>query len=86
MQSLSNIQIFITYQDEKEIVVFNKGDWEINIVLSYYEKKHRHHNKHHTIHRHLVDRYNQYNNDMRMKQKRQLELEQLVKNKNSSKK
>ena len=85
-QSLSNIQIFITYQDEKEIVVFNKGDWEINIILSYYEKKHRHHNKHHTIHRHLVDRYNQYNNDMRMKQKRQLELEQLVKNKNSSKK
>ena len=37
-QSLSNIQIFITYQDEKEIVVFNKGDWEINIVLSYYHK------------------------------------------------
>ena len=84
-QSLSNIQIFITYQDEKEIVVFNKGDWEINIVLSYYQKIHNN-RKHHTIHKSIMDRYNEFNNNMRIKQKRQLELDELVKNKNVNKK
>ena len=84
-QSLSNIQIFITYQDENEIVVFNKGDWEINIVLSYYHKIHNN-RKHHTIHKSIMDRYNEFNNNMRIKQKRQLELDELVKNKNVNKK
>tara|TARA_R110001592_G_scaffold148068_2_gene372654 strand:- start:402 stop:1346 length:945 start_codon:yes stop_codon:yes gene_type:complete len=84
-QSLSNIQIFITYQDEKEIVVFNKGDWEINIVLSYYHKIHNN-RKHHTIHKSIMDRYNEFNNNMRIKQKQQLELDELVKNKNVNKK
>jgi hypothetical protein len=84
-QSLSNIQIFITYQNESEKVVFNKGDWEINIVLSYYEKKHTKHNKH-TIHKNLIERFNQYNNEIRFKQKQQLELQELVNNKNTTKK
>ena len=33
-----------------------------------------------------MDRYNEFNNNMRIKQKQQLELDELVKNKNVNKK
>ena len=74
-KSLSNLQIFITYQEENEVVVFNKGDWEINIILSYYEKNNTEHKKSSfTIHKHLEKMFNQYNNKNLNLQKEQQEL------------
>lgn len=74
-KSLSNLQIFITYQEENEIVQFNKGDWEINIILSYYEKNNKEHNKSSfTIHKHLEKMFNEYNNKNLNLQKEQQEL------------
>ena len=74
-KSLSNLQIFITYQEENEVVEFNKGDWEINIILSYYEKNNTEHKKpSFTIHKHLEKMFNQYNNKNLILQKEQQEL------------
>ena len=81
-QSLSNLQIFITYQDERDIVVFNKGDWEVNIVISYYEKYHKDtHKSSFTIHKHLEDMFNKYTQRTINIQKQQEELNEIVNNK-----
>ena len=81
-QSLSNLQIFITYQDERDIVVFNKGDWEINIILSYYEKYNKHLQKStYTIHKQMENMFNNYNKKNFNMIKQQEELNELINNK-----
>ena len=37
-KSISSIEIAITYQDEEEIIEFNKADWEINLEIAYHLK------------------------------------------------
>ena len=77
--SLSNLQIFITYQEENDIVVFNKGDWEINIILSYYEKHHKANKKSNfTIHKDIEQMFNKYNTKTIDTQKQQQELNELI--------
>jgi hypothetical protein len=78
--SLSNLQIFITYQDEIENVSFNKGDWEINIIISYYNKINNN-KKPNTIHKNIIDKFNQYNNNLKQLQIKENELQELLKNK-----
>ena len=78
-KSLSNLQIFITYQEENDIVVFNKGDWEINIILSYYEKHHKANKKSNfTIHKDIEQMFNKYNTKTIDTQKQQQELNELI--------
>ena len=80
--TISNIKIFITFQNETQIVHFNNGDWEINIVISYYRKfkRHNHHRENNmTIHRQLIEMYNNYNNKMIQQEKEHNELQTILK-------
>ena len=38
--SISTIEISITFQDESKRVHFNRADWEVNIELNFYHKPH----------------------------------------------
>ena len=80
--TISNIKIFITFQNETQIVNFNNGDWEINIVISYYRKfnRHKHHRENNmTIHKQLIDMYNNYNDKLKQQEKEHNELKTILK-------
>ena len=40
-KQINSIEIAITFQNERMSVDFNKGDWEINLELSFHRKKHK---------------------------------------------
>jgi len=72
-KSISSIEIAITYQDEEDIVEFNKADWEINLEIAYHQKpipKKRNIK----IHNQIIDRMNKYNKEELQRRRKYLEL------------
>ena len=54
--SINSIDINITYQEETEAVNFERGDWEINLIISFYEKHKEIKRHHNTLHSDIINR------------------------------
>jgi hypothetical protein len=79
-KTISSIEVAITYQDERDVVEFNKADWEINLEIAFHKQPAPKKRKV-VIHKEIVDRYNLYRN-RRMKDTKSFnELLQLTESK-----
>lgn len=73
--SISSIEISITFQDENERVHFNRADWEVNIELSFYNRPQRK-KEPLKLSAQMTTKYNEFVN----KQKEQLDKKQNLEN------
>jgi len=73
--SISSIEISITFQDENERVHFNRADWEVNIELSFYNRPQRK-KEPLKLTGQMTTKYNEFVN----KQKEQLDKKQNLEN------
>jgi len=73
--SISSIEINITFQDENERVHFNRADWEVNIELSFYNRPQRK-KEPLKLSAQMTTKYNEFVN----KQKEQLDKKQNLEN------
>ena len=85
-KSISQIKIFITFQNETDKVYFNNGDWEINIEIAFYKTYDTHRKYHHKdIHKDIEKKYENYRrkqiDDLRDIQ----EIQKVLRKKNISK-
>lgn len=80
-KNINSIDVNITYQDETEAVNFERGDWEINLIISFFEK-HEDKKKHlHSLDREIINRIeNMYNRSI-TEQQEQEELTEFINNK-----
>ena len=54
--SINSIDINITYQNETEAVNFERGDWEINLIISFYKKIEIDKKHHNSLHSDIINR------------------------------
>jgi len=54
--SINSIDINITYQDETEAVNFENADFEINLIISFYEKHKETKRHHNTLHSDIINK------------------------------
>lgn len=79
--SINSIDINITYQDETEAVNFERGDWEINLIISFYEKHEETKKHHNSLHSDIINRIeNMYKRGIQEEQE-QIELNNYINNK-----
>jgi len=76
-KDINSIQILFTFQDSNKKVYYNKGDWEINLEINFYKAPET--NKRiHTIHRQLLQRVLNYENNEKNDMDKINELKQII--------
>lgn len=76
--SISSIEISITFQDENERVHFNRADWEVNIELSFYHRPQRKKNKL-QLSGQMINKYNEFVDKQKEQLDRKQNLERMMK-------
>ena len=75
-KTISNIDLSLTYQNEKNKVDFSRGDFEINLEFSFHKLPERRRN-HHSIHHQLLNQVDNYNRKIKEEDKKINELKQM---------
>ena len=79
--SINSIDVNITYQDETEPVNFERCDWEINLIISFYKIKEEKNIHHNTLHSEIINKIeNMYKRGIQ-EEEDQLQLNKLINNK-----
>jgi len=79
--SINSIDVNITYQDETEAVNFQRCDWEINLIISFYKIKEEKNIHHNTLHSEIINKIeNMYKRGIQ-EEEDQLQLNKLINNK-----
>ncbi len=79
--SINSIDINITYQDETEAVNFERGDWEINLIISFFEKHKETKKNHSSLHSDIINKIeNMYKRSIEEEQD-QIQLNNFINNK-----
>ena len=79
--SINSIDVNITYQDETEPVNFQRCDWEINLIISFYKIKEEKNIHHNTLHSEIINKIeNMYKRGIQ-EEEDQLQLNKLINNK-----
>ena len=79
--SINSIDINITYQDETEAVNFERGDWEINLIISFYEKHKETTKNHSSLHNVIINRIENMYKRSNEEEQEQIKLNNFINNK-----
>ena len=80
-KSINYIDVNITFQDEREVVDFVKGDWEINLVVSFRKVSYSERQKHkHNLNEAILNKVNQYQQTIMNQNQKQDKLNEFFKN------
>ncbi len=80
-KQINFIDVNITFQDESEVVDFVRGDWEINLVVSFRKIPYSERQKHkHNLNEAILNKVNQYQQSIMEQNQRQDKLNEFFKN------
>ena len=80
-KQINFIDVNITFQDENEVVDFVRGDWEINLVVSFRKIPYSERQKHkHSLNEAILNKVNQYQQTIMEQNQRQDKLNEFFKN------